>query len=107
MLHCADAEIKVPSAEIPELSRVLSFKLGVGQNVAFHALPTARNCAFLIFAFSFHSTFLFFSLFSPQIIYTVLKYVAFVLTINFILICALIVFCPLSFCVCTTTDLVQ
>ena len=35
-----DAETKVPSARMPELSRVLSFMPGVGQRIA---LPHARN----------------------------------------------------------------
>ena len=39
------------SAEIPELSEVLYFKSGVGQNVALHALSTASNSAFLICLF--------------------------------------------------------
>ena len=55
-LCTADAEIKVPSAEDPELSKVLSFTPGLGQKIVLRASPTARNYAFLIFAFSFHST---------------------------------------------------
>ena len=39
----ADAEIKVPSVENPKLIDVLSLKPAVGQNIATHALPTARN----------------------------------------------------------------
>ena len=41
-----DAEIKVFSAENPELSNAPSFKPGVGQNIALCALLTARNSAF-------------------------------------------------------------
>ena len=36
-------EINVSSAESPNLSCALSFKPGVGQNIASHALPTARK----------------------------------------------------------------
>ena len=46
-----DAEIMLLSVNNPELSRVPSFsyfKSGVGQNIALHAIPTARNFAFLI-----------------------------------------------------------
>ena len=39
----ADAEIKVPSVENPELTHVLPLKLGVGQNLSMHASPAARN----------------------------------------------------------------
>ena len=39
----ADAEIKVPSDEILELTNILPLKPGVGQNIAIHASPTARN----------------------------------------------------------------
>ena len=39
----------VPSAENPVLSKVLSFKPGGSQSIALHALPTARNSAFLIY----------------------------------------------------------
>ena len=38
-----DSEIKVPSVENPELTNCLSLKPGVGQNIAMHASPTARN----------------------------------------------------------------
>ena len=37
------AELKAPFAENPELSKVLSSKPDVGQNIAMHASPTARN----------------------------------------------------------------
>ena len=41
----AEAEIKVPSAENPELSAVLSVKPGGGQNIVLHVSPAARNSA--------------------------------------------------------------
>ena len=41
----ADTEIKVPSVEAPELT-CYPLKPGVGQNVATHASPTARNFIF-------------------------------------------------------------
>ena len=37
------ADTKIPSAENPQLSKVLSVKPAVGQNVALHALPTVKN----------------------------------------------------------------
>ena len=43
-----DAEVHVPSAENPALLNVPSFKPGDGQSLVFHALPAARNSAFLI-----------------------------------------------------------
>ena len=39
----ADAEIKIPSAEIPVLSKPFSFKPGESQNIALHASPVASN----------------------------------------------------------------
>ena len=39
----ADAEIKVPFIENPELTNVLPLKLAVGQNLTMHASPAARN----------------------------------------------------------------
>ena len=42
----ADPEIKVHSVENPELTNVLPVELGVGQNIATHASPTARNLRF-------------------------------------------------------------
>ena len=39
----ADAEIKVPSVKKPELTNVLPFKPGVGQNIASYVSPTANN----------------------------------------------------------------
>ena len=39
----ADAEIKVPSVEKPDVTNILLFKLGVDQNIAMHASRTARN----------------------------------------------------------------
>ena len=38
-----DAEIKVLYGEKPELTNVLPFMPGVGQNIATHASPAARN----------------------------------------------------------------
>ena len=54
----ADAEDKVPSAENPGLSEVLSFKPGLGHNIAMHASPNARIffSPFLISTFLVHST---------------------------------------------------
>ena len=51
----------------PELTNVLPLKPEVGQNVALHASPTARDfCHVQIFTFYVHSpSFLFFSKFSP------------------------------------------
>ena len=49
-----DTEVKVLSAEDPELSDVPSFKAGVGQSTALHAWPAARNSAFLVSAFLVH-----------------------------------------------------
>ena len=43
----ADAETRVCSAENPEVTNVRSFKPGVGQNIAAHASPTARNSFFV------------------------------------------------------------
>ena len=50
------AEIKVPFGGSPELSRNLSAKSGVQQNIALHASPTTRNSVFLISTFLAHST---------------------------------------------------
>ena len=44
---------KVLSAENPELSKVLWFKPGVGQNIALHALTSVRNSVFLAHSTSF------------------------------------------------------
>ena len=38
-----DAEINIPSVGNPELTNVLDVQPRVGQNIALHALPTARN----------------------------------------------------------------
>ena len=38
--------VEVPSAESPELSKILSLKHGVGQNIALHASPNARTFSF-------------------------------------------------------------
>ena len=46
-----EAEANAPSAENLEISKVLSFKPGVGQNIAFHA----RNSTFLMPADIIHS----------------------------------------------------
>ena len=46
----ADAEIKIPSAENPALSKFLSCALGVGENIALRASPAAEYSALLIFA---------------------------------------------------------
>ena len=42
-------------AENSEQVKTLSLKLGVGQNTALRASPFAKNFAFIISAFSFHS----------------------------------------------------
>ena len=47
-----NAEIKSTSGKSSELSKMLSFKPGVGQNIALCASPAVRNPAALIFAFS-------------------------------------------------------
>ena len=43
--------VEVPSAESPELSKILSLKPGVGQNIALHASPTAMTFYFSYFYF--------------------------------------------------------
>ena len=43
----AGAETEVHFEENPELSKSLSFKPGLGQNITYHASPTARNSGFL------------------------------------------------------------
>ena len=48
-----------PSAESPELLKSISFKPGVGQNIALHAAPTARNSSFLMSVFSESCSFFF------------------------------------------------
>ena len=50
-----DAEIMTPSAETQELSKCISFKPGVGQDLAMHASQSARNCGRLISAFPLSS----------------------------------------------------
>ena len=58
----AVTEIKVPSDENPALTKVLLLKPGEGQNIAMHALATARNfCRVLIYTFLVHSCLVFFS----------------------------------------------
>ena len=44
----ADAGITVSSAENPEFSQVLSFKLGVGQNIALRVSPAVEDSFFFI-----------------------------------------------------------
>lgn len=56
ILGTVNVEIKVPSAEPPELSKVLSSKCGVGQNVPLRVSPTACNSLFLISALRVHSS---------------------------------------------------
>ena len=57
--------MNLPSAENPEISKILTVRPRVDQNIALHASPTVRNSAFLISTFSFHLTsfFFFFSFF--------------------------------------------
>ena len=55
----ADAEIKVPGIENPELLKVLFLKPGTDPKVAMHASLTVKKSAFLIFAFRVHSVSLF------------------------------------------------
>ena len=45
--HSADTQVSIPFVESPELSNIPSGKPGVGQNLALHASPAARNSAFL------------------------------------------------------------
>ena len=54
-----DTEIKVSSTENPELTNVLPLKPGVGQNIATHESPTARNFFCLNFYFLVPLTFIF------------------------------------------------
>ena len=54
LLCTADAEIKVLSVENPGLSKVFSVKPGIGQNIAMHASPAARN-VFLVLISTFLS----------------------------------------------------
>ena len=56
-----DAEVKVPSAANPGLLKGFSFQPGVGQDMALHASPTARDSSFLIFYLPIRSV-----LFFPQ-----------------------------------------
>ena len=46
---------KVLSAENSQLSKGLCFRTGLGQNIALHSLPAARNMDFQISAFPDHS----------------------------------------------------
>ena len=51
-----NAEIKVLIVEKAEWRNVLPSKLGVGQNIALHASPTARNFSLVLFStFMVHS----------------------------------------------------
>ena len=50
-----DADILGRLAETSEVSKVLSFKPGVGQNIALHASPTARKSSAGVPAFLIHS----------------------------------------------------
>ena len=50
-------ESKASSSKSPELSKVPSCKPGVRQNIALHALPTARNSIFLILSFPVYSAY--------------------------------------------------
>ena len=58
--HCPGSRrrSKVPLSWYQELLEVLKLKPEAGQDVAFHALPTARNSAFQISAFPLHSNYL-------------------------------------------------
>ena len=55
----ADTEIKVPSAQNPELSTVPSSMSTVDQNITLHASPTARYFYLSIFCFPGSFTFIF------------------------------------------------
>ena len=68
-LGTLDTEVKVPCAENPELSKVLSFKPGVGQSIASHASPAARHSTLLIFTFLVHSLNFFFLQILPPLFY--------------------------------------
>ena len=43
-----DAEMKVPSVENTEMTHVLLLNPGVGQDIAIHASPTARNLVLVL-----------------------------------------------------------
>ena len=61
-----DAEIKVPSIKNPELTNVFPVKLGVGQNIAMHVLPSTRNIFLApVSTFLVHSPSFIFSKSSP------------------------------------------
>ena len=55
------SEIKAPSAENPDLSKVLSNRPAVGHGIALHASPAARK---YVFCFSGSFTLLFFQFLS-------------------------------------------
>ena len=63
VVHCGRRNYKVPSVENPEMTDVLSFKPGAGQNIAKHALPTAKNLFLVLISdFQVHSpSFIFYS----------------------------------------------
>ena len=53
----ANAKIKIPYAESPEMTKVLLLKPGVGQNITTHASPIARNFFFVLSSsFPVHSS---------------------------------------------------
>ena len=56
MGYTADTEIKASSARNPELSKILSLKHGVGQNIALYVSPDAGNSVLLTSDFLVHST---------------------------------------------------
>ena len=64
----ADADIKVFSANDPELSKVLPMKPEVGQNTATHTSPTAKNFSFFNFYSPGPFNFFFLSFFSLSLI---------------------------------------
>ena len=51
-----DWSVKVPSAKIHKISKVLTLGCGLHLNIAVHALPAASSLAFLILVFPVHST---------------------------------------------------
>ena len=69
----ADAKIEVPPPiKNPELTNVLPFKPGVGQNIAMHASPAARNFFLVLFTTFMAHSHLIFSQSSPYFL-TVLE----------------------------------
>ena len=55
LLGMADTEMKVHSSWNPELLHILSFRVGVGQDVTLDALPLAKIADFLFCDFAIHS----------------------------------------------------